>query len=187
MKKTTLVGFAWVACATSMSAWTLSESDLAAIAGKLAASKGAEAASMELSVVMAVAPEDRLAAAKAAFAAALKAHPSAVASLLAPLLRAVPGSGEALAQIALDQSVDNAPVVIRQTAEFQPELANVVLAMAVEKTPKKERMYRRILSAAQLGRYRMASTNDPTQLSQQQLIVPLGSPLTPDPYGSVNP
>lgn len=174
-------------CTTSLSAWTLSESDLAAISGKLASSKAAEAPSMELSLVMAVAPEDRAAAAKAAFAAALKAHPSAAASLLAPLLRAVPGSGEALAQIALDQSMDNAPVVIRQVAQFQPELANVVLAMAIEKVPQKERRYRRILALSLQGRFLRSSTNDPTQLSQQQIIAPLGTSPTPDPYGSVNP
>ena len=186
MKITPVVGIAWVLCTSSLSAWTLSEGDLAAIAGKLTTSKAAEAPSLELALVTAVAPEDRLAAAKAAFAAALKAHPSAAASLLSPLLKAVPGSGEALAQIALDQSADNAPAVIRQIAQFQPELGNVVLAMAIEKNPKKERFYRQILAAALQGRFGRSLTNDPTLLSQQT-IVPGASTPVPDPYGSVNP
>lgn len=186
MKTLRLLGIAWVVGTTSLGAWTLGEADLSALSSKLASSKAAEAPNLEIALVMAAAPEDRLAAAKAVFAAALKAHPSAAASLLAPLLRAVPGSGEALAQIALDQSVDNAPVVIRQVAQFQPELANVVLAMAIEKNPKKEREYRRVLAAAQ-SRFRKLSTNDPTVLSQQQIIVPLSAPPTPNPYGSLNP
>lgn len=186
MKTLPLLGAAWVVCATSLSAWTLSEADLSSLAGKLAASKAAEAPSMELGLVMATSPEDRLSAAKAVFASALKAHPSAIASLLAPLLRAVPGSGEALAQIALDQSVDNAPTVIRQVAEFQPQLANVVLAMAIEKNPKKERQYRRVLASARAG-FRRLSTNDPTQLSEQQIIAPFPLSPTPNPYGSLNP